>query len=296
MTTLTRRRAGLSLVETLVVIGIIGVLIALTLPAVQKVRSSAGRATCANNLRQLVAACHQADQAYGVMPPGIGYYPNANSGAYGNGFFHLLPWLEQENLFASAAAGTVQYPGINNVFARPVKVFLCPADPTTGSHGVVPDDFGVSWGACSYAGNAQVFCQVDKDGQFLRPDARPCLAVSFPDGTSQTILFAEKYARCRGFDYPRGGQLLGVLGDRRHGPAAAPGLRRFLGDVQLRPRLALPGAAGPRQLRPDVDLDSAPLGHAGGPGRRQRARPGADYFGPDVVGGVHAEGRRGAGR
>ena len=80
------------------------------------------------------------------LPPGIGYYPSAG-GAFGTYHFHLLPYLEQDNLYR-AALGTLEfpapdgprtvcYPGNNTVYSRPVSVFLCPSDPSIGAEGVV---------------------------------------------------------------------------------------------------------------------------------------------------------------
>src|SRR5262249_23144993 len=66
---------------------------------------------------------------------------------------------------------------------------------------------GLVWGACSYGVNAQVFCQVDKTGRVQRPDGFPQLGASFPRGTSNTLLVAEKYAHCTNASYPEGGSL-----------------------------------------------------------------------------------------
>src|SRR6266478_513449 len=156
------RRRGFTLIELLVVIAIIAVLIGLLLPAVQKVREAANRIKCANNLKQLGLAAHHYHDVNGHFPPGIGYYPPA-SGAFGTYFFHLLPYVEQDNLYRSALGvvpfpppdgpTTVYYPGNNNVYSQRVAVFLCPSDPSVGSDGAVSVDGGL-FGASCYAPNA----------------------------------------------------------------------------------------------------------------------------------------------
>src|SRR5262245_19074018 len=119
-------RRGFTLVELLVSIAIIGVLIALLLPAVKAAREASRRASCSNNLRQLGIAAHLHHDNKGMLPPGIGNYtPGEPMTVFGTYQFHLLPYYEQENLFNSSLGDapflapvgttTLYYPGNNNV-------------------------------------------------------------------------------------------------------------------------------------------------------------------------------------
>jgi len=212
-------RRGFTLIELLVVIAIIAILIGLLLPAVQKVREAAARIKCANNLKQLGLAAHTYHDSHGNLPPAIGYYPPAG-GTFGTCFFHLLPFLEQGPLFDSSwgpvpfpppDGGTAAYyPGNNNVYSRRLNVFLCPSDPSVGPDGVVTIN-GVSFGASSYASNAMVITEWPGPGPQGRNDFN-----SIKDGTSTTILNAEKYARCSNTfmasKYRNGGNAWGYSG------------------------------------------------------------------------------------
>jgi prepilin-type N-terminal cleavage/methylation domain-containing protein/prepilin-type processing-associated H-X9-DG protein len=98
------RHRGFTVIELLVVIGIIGVVIAMLVPAVQKVREAANRMKCANNLKHLGLACHMYHDAYRIFPPGSKTIPpsppvNNWRGDKGSWLVLTLPYMEQEVLY-----------------------------------------------------------------------------------------------------------------------------------------------------------------------------------------------------
>jgi prepilin-type N-terminal cleavage/methylation domain-containing protein len=195
-------RTGFTLIELLVVLAIISVLVGLLVPAVMRVREAANRASCKNNLKQIALACHGYHDTRQHFPPGIGYFDefkNPNSKPFGNGFVHLLPHLEQEALLRNSS----QQWDDAKLRTTSIPIFMCPSDPTVGP--LLRDNLNRDFATSSYAGNAQVFCEVDGFGVLRWVEYKRRLP--FPDGTSSTILFAEKYARCNyaGNPYEVGG-------------------------------------------------------------------------------------------
>ena len=197
-------RDGVTLVELLVVIGITAVLIALLVPAVQKVRDAAARTQSLNNLKQMALACHGFHDVNKTLPPAQGArWPG--QGTIGPVHFHILDYIAQGPVLQNAQGpkGFARW-DINGTFGKVIPSYLSPQDPTATTGQA---NLGALWALASYGYNFQVFGNGRVTGS-------PDVAVGNPnttniafwfggtrltgiqDGTSNTILFAEKIAQC----------------------------------------------------------------------------------------------------
>ncbi len=194
------RRRGVTLVELLVVVAIIGTLVAVLLPAVQAARDTARRTSCTNNLRQIAIAAANHESARGRLPIGAESRPWAAQPDHPHQFFrwsvlaHLSPYYEEEQLLRSLDLTVPLYIGLTAdaiapqnkpIVALKVPLFLCPADRMT----TVSTLFGpTNYAGCagSGAGGGTPF---DTDGLFGINSRTRLKDVS--DGLSKTVAFSE---------------------------------------------------------------------------------------------------------
>ena len=197
MTRSSSRRA-FTLVELLVVISIIGVLIALLLPAVQAAREAARRAQCANNLRQLALATINFQTGYRVFPPSRTWDMVAgDSGGSWSAQARILPFIEETANYKyinfSQSDDSVPGPDGNPLQTQRIGTLICPSEindtmclSTTGTASSYPMTYGANLGTWFIYDPTR---NAGGNGAFY-PNARLTPA-QFTDGLSKTMMFAE---------------------------------------------------------------------------------------------------------
>jgi prepilin-type processing-associated H-X9-DG protein len=204
------------LIELLVVIAIIGVLVALLIAAVQKVREAASRLQCQNNLKQIGLALHNYHDAYRRFPAGISAGLGADGGSgsilpevcprcspppiegiWGSWLTMILPYMEQDNLYKELDLSGREYGycnGPNSPGATVVPMYICPSDwvpSVTIQYGTYY--FGVNSYFANAGTSAWPVATASLNGVMFYNSAVRIDHIT--DGTSYTLLAGERYSQ-----------------------------------------------------------------------------------------------------
>jgi prepilin-type N-terminal cleavage/methylation domain-containing protein/prepilin-type processing-associated H-X9-DG protein len=208
---ISRHNAGFTLIELLVSIAIIGVLMGLLLPAVQKMRAAASRLQCLNRLKQIGLALHNFEGVNGCFPPayvrtsgtttgtsyGVNFPDDGWNGLPGWGWGTLiLPHLEQDALYRSLRLDLPCWATENAKFVRSkIPAFLCPASPGPSDGFAMhrytgvnddPQDVG-PFAPTIFFGHSHYATSAGQNGPWNRPRAytydytSPCYVNGAPD-------------------------------------------------------------------------------------------------------------------
>ena len=226
-------KAGLTVIELVVVISVIAILVGLLLPAVQAGRESTRRAQCQNNVRQIALATNQFHNIHRKFPSngwGYAWMGTASRGVGpkqpGGWIFQSLPFLEQDALYRSTnmADGPSQNVALGKLASTSLEVFLCPSRPgnilqsqsnrfvyrnATTPAWVARTDYAINegdWISDTDSGPTS-YAQADQ-GNYAWTDATKVTGVSWQhgsiaisqiaDGSSHTYLAGEKRAGISG--------------------------------------------------------------------------------------------------
>jgi prepilin-type N-terminal cleavage/methylation domain-containing protein/prepilin-type processing-associated H-X9-DG protein len=191
-------RHGFTLIELLVVIAIIAILIALLVPAVQKVREAAARTQCLNNLKQIALGMQNFHDAHKTLPKGV----ETTRAVMGTWQVKILPYLEQQYL-ASDYDWAIAYsaaPNTTRVTNKRLAMLTCPADqPNAPIPPITSHNYAVNWGNTAFN---YLTPGVDEQGQFQTymgvtfggapfTQGKAFRLTDITDGTSTTFMVGE---------------------------------------------------------------------------------------------------------
>ena len=254
-----RPRRAFTLIELLVAISIIGLLIALLLPAVQAAREAARRARCISNLRQVGLALATYESTNRALPPGYvsNFDGDGNDTGPGWGWAAMiLPQVEQANAFNAINFDlAIEDPANPTARQTVIDIFLCPSDPTGAAYAAVERDFATG-------APLREICKVAPanyvgmygrgepgpagDGLFFRDSGVGLRDVT--DGTSQTIAVGERSHRLGEATW------VGSVTDALMYPTDNDGIGRYATETSSGMVLGHAGeGAGPGDPRSDVN-------------------------------------------
>jgi hypothetical protein len=167
-------RHGLTLFQLLVLLALLLFVLGLLVPFLARARAVAARSQSMNNLKQMCLAVHLFHDTSGQFPPAVGSFGGQQTP--GTAHFFLLPYIEQQNVY-NQADGSVWK---NKTYSAPIPLFVSPKDPTAPAG----NRYRGWLATTNYAANWMVF---KKGGTRF---------IDITDGTSNTLMFAERYQVC----------------------------------------------------------------------------------------------------
>jgi hypothetical protein len=203
-----RRPSEFRLIDLMVGICAIVIVVALLLPARQKIHDDGSRVICRNNLKSIALAIHDYANAFSNQLPPLSGAPISNGIAHPQSIFvTLLPFLEQDGLYKDSMKGPrgETWNGMDQRTGSPifstsfVRTFSCPGDVSNST--TLPMECG--WAGCSYAVNAQIFGNKPRTvtaptGTSWNELASDFTIDTIPDGIGNTIFVAERFAQAGG--------------------------------------------------------------------------------------------------